>query len=115
MKRLSATGSPASEGLPLQSPANKTEALTDGPAFEHGGYGILGDCLGWQNATPAPSGDPAPLPAVPTLILSGTGDVRTPNSDAATVAARIPGSRLVTVPNVGHSVLGTDQSGCAGG
>lgn len=77
-------------------------------------YGILGDCLGWQNATPAPAGEPAPLPQVPTLVLNGTADLRTPAGDAAAVAARIPGAQLVTVPNVGHSVLGSDRSGCAG-
>ena len=78
------------------------------------GYGFLGDCLGWQNATPAPDPAPAALPAVPTLVLAGGADVRTPVSDAAAVAARIPGAQLVTVPNVGHSVLGSDRTRCAG-
>ena len=77
-------------------------------------FGILGDCVGWQNATPAPAPAPAALPTVPTLILSGTADTRTPVSDAAAVAARIPGAQLITVPNVGHSVLGSDRTGCAG-
>jgi len=75
--------------------------------------GLLGTCLAWPNATPAPSTQPAPLPAVPALVLAGSADLRTPASDARAVAARIPGARVVTVPNVGHSVLGADPSGCA--
>ncbi len=55
----------------------------------------------------------APLPAVPTLILSGADDLRTPTANAREVAARIPGSHLLVVPDVGHSVLGTDPSSCS--
>jgi pimeloyl-ACP methyl ester carboxylesterase len=69
-------------------------------------------CVGWPNASPAPA-PPGPLPAVPALILSGGTDVRTPTSDARAVAARIPGAHVVTVPFTGHSVLGSDLSGCA--
>jgi len=47
---------------------------------------------------------------VPTLILDGRSDVRTPVSDAAAVAGRIPGANLVPVPYVRHSVLGSDFS-----
>ena len=79
------------------------------------GSGILGQCLGWPNATPAPGPDAFSFPAVPTLVLNGNADLRTPATDAAAVAARIPGgAQLVTVPNVGHSVLGQDPTGCAG-
>jgi pimeloyl-ACP methyl ester carboxylesterase len=69
-------------------------------------------CLVWPNAAPAPA-PPGPLPAVPTLVLSGQADVRTPLEDARAVAARIPGSTLLAVPFTGHSVLGSDLSGCA--
>jgi hypothetical protein len=71
-------------------------------------------CLGWPVASPAPDA-PGPLPAVPTLILDGASDVRTPVADARAVAARIPGSQLVPVPYVGHSVLGSDFSTCSQG
>lgn len=71
-------------------------------------------CIGWPNASPAPAAPPATLPQIPTLILNGTGDIRTPVEDAAAVAARIPGATLVQVPFVGHSVVGSDPSGCAG-
>jgi hypothetical protein len=59
---------------------------------------------------PAPAG---PLPAVPTLILEGQADVRTPLEDANALAARIPGAAVVAVPHTGHSVLGNDLSECA--
>ena len=51
---------------------------------------------------------PAPPPAqwsrsrrCPTLILSGADDLRTPTANAREVAAQIPGSHLLVVPNVG--------------
>jgi hypothetical protein len=50
---------------------------------------------------------------VPTLILSGAQDLRTPTSGAQSVAALIPGAQLLVVPYTGHSVLGSDFSGCA--
>jgi pimeloyl-ACP methyl ester carboxylesterase len=68
-------------------------------------------CLAWPNASPPPA-PPAPLPAVPTLILSGGFDLRTPREDAAGVAARIPGAQLVAVPFTGHSVVTSDLSDC---
>jgi pimeloyl-ACP methyl ester carboxylesterase len=69
-------------------------------------------CLGWPNLAAAPPAI-APLPNVPTLILSGSQDLRTPTSGARAVAARIPDSQLLVVPYTGHSVLGSDFSGCA--
>ena len=70
-------------------------------------------CAFWPYTTPAPAPVQAPFPSVPTLILSGAGDLRTPTANAREVAAQIPGSQLVVVPEVGHSVLGSDLSGCA--
>ena len=55
----------------------------------------------------------AALPDVPTLILSGAQDLRTPTSNARSVAALIPDAQLLVVPFTGHSVLGSDFSGCA--
>ena len=69
-------------------------------------------CVAWPNASPAPA-PPAPLPQVPTLILDGGSDLRTPIEDAAGVAARIPGATLVGVPYTGHSVVTSDFSDCA--
>jgi pimeloyl-ACP methyl ester carboxylesterase len=69
-------------------------------------------CIGWPDATSAPVPAGA-LPAVPTLILSGGQDLRTPTANALSVAKLIPGARVLTVPYTGHSVLGSDFSGCA--
>ncbi|HEU0316616.1 MAG TPA: alpha/beta hydrolase, partial [Solirubrobacteraceae bacterium] len=66
----------------------------------------------WPNAAPPPSA-PSPLPAVPTLILDGDADLRTPLEDARSVGARIPGSQVVGIPFTGHSVLGSDLSDCS--
>jgi pimeloyl-ACP methyl ester carboxylesterase len=73
---------------------------------------VLPGCAQWPNVAPTPA-SVAPLPSVPTLILSGAQDLRTPTTGAEAVASRIPGSQLVVVPYTGHSVLGSDFSGCA--
>ena len=70
-------------------------------------------CAFWPFATPGPPVDDAPLPNVPTLILSGADDLRTPTSDARAVAAQIPDAHLLVVPNTGHSVLTTEPTACA--
>jgi pimeloyl-ACP methyl ester carboxylesterase len=70
------------------------------------------ECERWPSAAPAPS-PPGPLPDVPTLILSGAQDLRTPTAYARSVAADIPDAQLLVVPFTGHSVLGSDLSGCA--
>jgi pimeloyl-ACP methyl ester carboxylesterase len=69
-------------------------------------------CLRWPGAGRfAPTG-PAPYPALPTLILQGGEDLRTPPASSAQVAAAIPGATRVVVPGVGHSVLSADLSAC---
>ena len=47
---------------------------------------------------------------MPTLILSGADDLRTPTANAREVAAQIPGVQLLVVPNTGHSVLDSDPT-----
>lgn len=69
-------------------------------------------CAYWPDAS-APPAASATLPDVPTLILSGAQDLRTPTALAQQVAAQIPGAQLEVVPYTGHSVLGSDFSGCA--
>jgi pimeloyl-ACP methyl ester carboxylesterase len=69
-------------------------------------------CLDWPNAAPAPPAA-GPLPNVPTLILSGEQDLRTPTSGARRVAAEIPDAQLLVVPYTGHSVIGSDFNDCA--
>jgi pimeloyl-ACP methyl ester carboxylesterase len=70
-------------------------------------------CADWPFATPAPPLEHAPLPNVPTLILSGAADLRTPTETAREVAAQIPDAHLVVVPLAGHSVLGSNFGECA--
>lgn len=47
------------------------------------------------------------LPSItqPTLVITGAEDVITPAINSRRIAARIPGSRLVLVPQSGHSFL----------
>jgi pimeloyl-ACP methyl ester carboxylesterase len=72
---------------------------------------LVPGCSHWPDASPPPP--PArPLPDVPTLILSGSQDLRTPTELARGVAAQIPDAQLEVVPFTGHSVLGSDLSGC---
>jgi pimeloyl-ACP methyl ester carboxylesterase len=69
-------------------------------------------CRAWPES---PIAQPhLPLPNVPTLILSGEQDLRTPRGSALALAARIPGAQVVTVPQTGHSTLGADDGDCAG-
>jgi pimeloyl-ACP methyl ester carboxylesterase len=74
---------------------------------------VLPGCAQWPNASPPPPPATAPLPSVPTLILSGAQDLRTPTAGAEALARRIAGAQLLVVPYTGHSVLGADFSGCA--
>jgi pimeloyl-ACP methyl ester carboxylesterase len=96
----------AAKALPARTfapfTASNALALSDIPA-----------CAYWPYATPSPVPDRAPLPAVPTLILSGADDLRTPTANAREVAAEIPGSHLLVVPYTGHSVLTEEQTSCA--
>jgi pimeloyl-ACP methyl ester carboxylesterase len=73
---------------------------------------LVSDCASWPDASPAPPAQSA-LPNVPTLILSGEQDLRTPTANARQAATRIPDAQLLLVPYTGHSVLGSDFSGCA--
>jgi pimeloyl-ACP methyl ester carboxylesterase len=73
---------------------------------------LISACEDWPDASRPPPVE-GPLPDVPTLILSGAQDLRTPTANARALAARIPGAQVLVVPFTGHSVLGSDFSGCA--
>ena len=73
---------------------------------------LISACAGWPDASAA-SVEPGVLPNVPTLILSGAQDLRTPTSNARRVAALIPDAQLLVVPYTGHSVIGSDFGDCA--
>jgi pimeloyl-ACP methyl ester carboxylesterase len=68
-------------------------------------------CKFWLAAPQPPDLPTGPLPAVPTLILTGLDDLRTPGEDALALARQTPTAQLLTVPDVGHSIL--TSSGCA--
>jgi pimeloyl-ACP methyl ester carboxylesterase len=74
---------------------------------------LLALCDRWPAAPSPPAFGPGPLPDVPTLILEGEDDLRTPLENAQRVAALFPQSRLVVSPATGHSALSSDLSGCA--
>jgi pimeloyl-ACP methyl ester carboxylesterase len=77
------------------------------------GSSLVSACAGWPDASAAPPA-PGALPDVPTLILSGAQDLRTPTSNARRVASLIADAQLLVIPFIGHSVIGSDFSGCAG-
>ena len=54
----------------------------------------------------------SPLPNVPTLVLSGRQDWRTPLENGMAVAREVPDAQFVTVPGTGHDELDSDISGC---
>ena len=69
-------------------------------------------CMDWPATPPAPI-SPAGVSATPTLILSGDDDLRTPYEQDLTIAKSYSDGRLLRVPDVGHSTVSTDQTGCA--
>ena len=86
-----------SVSLGLLGPFDRTTALFGSPTFQL--------CGRWPTAPAEPQLPAGPFPAVPTLVLAGEDDLRTPLESARRVAARIPGAKLVSVPEMGHSVL----------
>jgi len=71
-------------------------------------------CLRWPQSPLSPVPGPGPLPDVPTLLIEGEDDLRTPVESAQAVASQLPQSKLVVVPAVGHSALSSSSPGCAG-
>jgi pimeloyl-ACP methyl ester carboxylesterase len=70
-------------------------------------------CAAWPHTSGGPEVVTVPLPDVPTLILSGADDLRTPTANARQVASQIPDANLLVAPDTGHSVLGSDPTPCA--
>jgi pimeloyl-ACP methyl ester carboxylesterase len=72
---------------------------------------LVGACKFWPAAPDPPTVLAGPLPEVPTLIMGGLDDLRTPAEDAMSLAMTTPQSKLLLVPDVGHSTITT--WGCA--
>jgi pimeloyl-ACP methyl ester carboxylesterase len=70
-------------------------------------------CVGWPAPVRPPAPAPTTLPPLPMLAIAGEEDLRTPVESARTVVERNPRARLLTVPGTGHSVVSSDDSGCA--
>jgi len=70
-------------------------------------------CAPWPAVGTLAPPDLRPLPDVPTLILGGAADLRTPIENDKALVARLPHASSVVIPHVGHSVLDSDLSGCA--
>ncbi len=73
---------------------------------------VLPWCLRWP-ATPAAPPAPSGISMTPTLILSGDDDLRAPFEGALKVAAGYGDATLLRVPDVGHSTVTEDRTGCA--
>ena len=54
-----------------------------------------------------------PTVDVPTLILHGEADARSPLANAEALHAAIPRSRLVVLPKLGHACMVEDPEACA--
>jgi pimeloyl-ACP methyl ester carboxylesterase len=107
----------ASEATRAVEAENALNALPSGAFYPFSAEAGLIDetiptCVSWPDASaaPAPTG---PEPNVPTLILSGGQDLRTPRANALAVARLIPDAQLLAVPYTGHSVVGSDPSECS--
>jgi pimeloyl-ACP methyl ester carboxylesterase len=70
-------------------------------------------CSRWPKVERTLPPPPGPIPNLPTLLIEGQDDLRTPIEGAEKLAAAIPDSKLITIPNTGHSVLGADLTGCS--
>jgi pimeloyl-ACP methyl ester carboxylesterase len=107
------------------SPAQRaSEALAAAEALPAGSFGPFSAktayaessapaCAYWPFGSAAPETTVTSLPNIPTLIISGMDDLRTPEANALAVHAMIPDSTVVFVPQTGHSVLTTEPSQCA--
>jgi pimeloyl-ACP methyl ester carboxylesterase len=68
-------------------------------------------CLQWPDGVFRPEST-APMPDVPTLILSGAVDMRTPREGALALAATVPHAQFIGLAGSGHDVGDTDFTGC---
>jgi pimeloyl-ACP methyl ester carboxylesterase len=84
--------------LSASAPAElATEVVASLSAFHPAGQRVIVSAFGDQDLR-----DVLPRIAVPTLLLYGDQDVRSPVSVGENLHALIPGSRLVVMPGVGH-------------
>ena len=81
-------------------------------AFTPLGWDMIEMCENWPVARRPATGDLTKVTA-PTLLVNGRTDLRTPLENAERMAERLPASTVLPVKDVGHSVVGSDVSGCS--
>jgi pimeloyl-ACP methyl ester carboxylesterase len=92
-------------------------AMTGLPSASFGRFprwaavGSAVQCLDWPAPAGVESAGRRQTPDVPVLVLAGDRDVRTPLAAGMAAARSFPDGRLLVVPGVGHTVIGT--SSCA--
>ncbi len=67
------------------------------------GGDVLDLCSRWPRSARDPVPGPGPLPDVPTLLVEGADDLRTPVETAVDMARGRPRTQVVSVAGVGHS------------
>lgn len=109
------SATPADRGAAALAAAQALPAGSFGPFSARTAYdeSSAPACAYWPFASAAPEATVSALPNVPTLIISGGADLRTPTSNALAVKAMIPDATVVVVPQTGHSVLSTEFGTCA--
>jgi pimeloyl-ACP methyl ester carboxylesterase len=70
------------------------------------------ECRLWPVQPSRPQSTAAFPAGVPTLILGGSLDIRTPVENDRELQAAIPGAQFVEVPGNGHDQIDTDDNGC---
>jgi hypothetical protein len=97
-------------------------AIANLPAGSLGPFGNWAARIGtayFCEQWPSPAGNtplgPGPLPDVPMIAINGGFDIRTPVANANTVVNKFRQGKLLVVRGVGHSVIGSDVSGCSWG
>jgi pimeloyl-ACP methyl ester carboxylesterase len=107
--------------MPAARLAEATAAASALPAGSFGPFSasaainlsLVPDCVYWPNADASAEAAVTALPNVPTLIISGADDLRTPTEDARKVASMIPDAQVLVVPQTGHSVISSEPTSCA--
>lgn len=69
-------------------------------------------CQNWPVQRRPAAGDLSKVTA-PVLLVNGRTDLRTPLENAQRMAAQLPTSTVLPIAEVGHSVAGSDPTGCA--
>jgi pimeloyl-ACP methyl ester carboxylesterase len=96
-----------------QAKALVTE-LGDAPFYPFNGSSALSTeiielCVSWPVVAPPPAATGS-LPNVPTLVINGAADLRTPLEDAHRITEFIPGAQVLVIPHSGHSAAASDST-----